>query len=53
MDVNETLALLRQMVQDRANGSEVDLDAMVDAFDALDGWMSRGGFMPVEWVKSR
>ena len=52
MDVNATLEELRQLRADRNNGSEIDVDRFVDLFDSLDEWMSRGGFLPVEWVRA-
>lgn len=30
-----------------------DLDAARDAFEALDGWLSRGGFLPEQWRQFR
>lgn len=26
-----------------------DVDTLVEAFDALDHWMSRGGYLPAPW----
>lgn len=42
MDPNETLRLMRLAVKD-------DLDQLADLFEALDGWLSKGGFLPAAW----
>lgn len=53
MDVNFTLDELRQLSQERSNGSEIDVDRFVELFESLDSWMSRGGFMPLLWLVGR
>jgi len=50
VDVEETLANLRlwvkaALLEDR---SETETDA-AELFEALDGWLSTGGFPPYEW----
>lgn len=44
MDPNETLRRLREW----ASG-EIDLSDPQQTFADLDGWLSRGGFLPTEW----
>jgi hypothetical protein len=41
MDPNAALALIR----DTGSSPEERLEA----FEALDGWLSRGGFLPADW----
>lgn len=43
MDPNATLTELRDMIQ----GTE-DPD-LIEKFEALDGWLSKGGFLPRDW----
>jgi hypothetical protein len=47
MDPNTTLEELRELI---ANGF-YDLD--VDRFEALDQWLSRGGFLPADGAAGR
>jgi hypothetical protein len=28
------------------------IEELVDAFEALDGWLSKGGFLPKDWATS-
>lgn len=37
--------------QARAAVINGDHDALVEAFQALDGWFHKGGFLPKEWAK--
>jgi hypothetical protein len=51
MDPDECLRTIREIVQ-RINDDdhlESDLGELSDAFEALDGWLSRGGFLPDDW----
>jgi hypothetical protein len=43
MDPNATLAAIRIAI---ANHHD---DDVAELFDALDGWISRGGFLPSDW----
>ena len=43
MDPNETLRMLRRAIERR------EIDAIEDLFDALDIWLSSGGFLPDDW----
>ena len=56
MDPNETLRVLRRALQDYG---ETDAAAPIDAevadelyvaANALDTWLSRGGFLPQDWA---
>ena len=58
MDVNETLRLLRLTIRQ----AEVDDNPYVrddhvaeiaEYFEALDGWLSTGGFLPDRWRVGR
>lgn len=57
MDVDEALRLCREAAQ-RVRNAETSreageaADALADAFEALDGWLSAGGFRPKEWIKA-
>lgn len=54
MDPNETLSLIRARVADIEEGAEdisreEAVSELVELVTALDGWMSRGGFLPSDW----
>lgn len=54
MDVNETLARLRAAERAWSLASTLEDAAHVgaelaDAFQALDTWLSKGGFLPADW----
>lgn len=44
MDPNVTLARLREKMQGNFIESETR-----ELFEALDGWLSKGGFLPDDW----
>lgn len=59
MDPNETLQIMRELSRrtETTGGCPGDNDMLVDAaykfselFDALDRWLSDGGFLPDEWA---
>jgi len=54
MDPNVTLRQLRAAVSDMAGDEfEFDASAVGDAaelFEALDEWLSNGGFLPEDWA---
>jgi hypothetical protein len=55
MDPNAALAEARQAAdQVEASGDEgIDVDAaftLTEKFRALDEWLSRGGFLPADWL---
>lgn len=59
MDPNETLERLRMAVRAfRACNDEFDRhwdhpETLVDAAEALDEWLSKGGFLPEAWQDLR
>lgn len=52
MDPNALLTRLRAEVTSHREHGDGDASALVDAFEALDEWLSRGGFPPASWVTS-
>jgi hypothetical protein len=57
MDPNETLRLLREAITgyDEAALSSADAanaaaERIIELFEALDGWLSKGGFAPADWI---
>ena len=56
MDPDETLNELRALtarVRADARLSQADVERGAELFEALDGFLSSGGFMPVAWQSSR
>jgi hypothetical protein len=57
MDPNATLARLRHMVESvqggayRESEAVANLDELTELVAALDGWLSRGGFLPSDWER--
>lgn len=53
MDPNETLTEIRKLTTKRNNNpptfDSVDAAILCELFDALDAWITRGGFLPNEW----
>lgn len=51
MDPNETLRLLREWTRNALNDEYPSLVALEGAehFEALDEWLSKGGFFPDDW----
>ena len=55
MDPNATLSRLRELSAEitkafHAGDNATDMGAeMADLFDALDQWITRGGFLPTDW----
>ena len=53
MDIDKTLRDLRHLIRQGDDDGQLDLsDAaeLVELFDALDGWLSGGGFPPSAWL---
>ena len=53
MDPDEVLAKARQAVAEMVAAGDCGSDAaadLLDAFEALDHWMTAGGFAPAAWV---
>lgn len=59
MDPNEALRLVREAIGEIENdvGDAFDehsqVGQLVTAFDALDGWLKRGGFLPSDWSNAK
>jgi hypothetical protein len=57
MDPNAALAEIRRLIdnlkfQIEPDTGLVDLDdasELIDRFESLDGWLSKGGFLPTDW----
>ena len=50
MDPNEALQRLREWAGGVADGEEMSAEMeAAEAFEGLDGWLSRGGFLPADW----
>ena len=47
MDPDTALAQIRELIND---GDSADI-ALVHAFQGLDEWLSRGGFLPADWSR--
>ncbi len=48
MDPNETLSQIRQIL-----AHDRDAARLADLVEALDGWLTEGGFMPQAWASTR
>jgi len=54
-NLREQLQLVKKIMRavDKDKPVELDdVDRLVDLVDALDGWLSRGGFLPRRWERS-
>jgi len=64
MDPDATLAIVRETVKTalayleikQVNGRKLNegedlLDTLVEGIDALDAWLSKGGFLPARWSR--
>lgn len=55
MDVNETLATIRRLTAKFHDTSwpwdDTETDLLVENVEALDAWISSGGFLPLQWRK--
>lgn len=54
MDPDEALVALRDCAQDLTNGTDEysyaeTVNTMVEQFEALDDWLTRGGLLPADW----
>jgi len=52
MDPDAVLAKAREALSTLRTRDDIDsaaLDDLLDAFEALDAWLSRGGFPPKDW----
>lgn len=58
MDPDEALDKIRtarQVIEKETDTAKIDraIDDVIDGFDALDGWLSNGGFLPRAWNRGR
>lgn len=54
MDPNETLRLLREtatLVLTDSGKDRADSVRLAELAEALDGWISKGGFLPAAWAR--
>lgn len=49
MDPDAALANIRAIIA--SENADAWIDELVEAIDALDQWISRGGFLPSAWQK--
>lgn len=49
MDPDVTLSTIRDQVALWAEGCNYDADILAEHVSALDGWLSKGGFLPDPW----
>lgn len=58
MDPNTTLATLRELCANQLSGKDGADPSTIggeiaEAFEALDEWITKGGFLPSDWQSSR
>lgn len=51
MDPDAALSNLRNAIKQFHGGDRSAADRLAEAAEALDGWMSRGGFPPKAWKR--
>lgn len=51
MDPNTTLEELRELAREWFDSDNDHAAQASDLFNALDGWLSRGGFLPKAWER--
>ncbi len=51
MDPNTALAELRALARRLVESDDADVATMADRFEALDGWLTTGGFLPGAWQR--
>lgn len=49
MDPNEALRTLRQWTMKSRYGPNITEEEARQAFEDLDGWLTKGGFLPTDW----
>lgn len=49
MDPDVTLAKIREIMNNWDLSRAVEL---YELFESLDGWLSKGGYLPVEWARN-
>lgn len=54
MDPDAALARMRELIaRERESFVETDATELSELIDGLDQWLSKGGFLPAAWRKSR
>lgn len=53
MDPNATLEMLRRFIFKLSMGETVDVEDFAEYFEALDKWLTGGGFLPQQWEENR
>lgn len=53
MDPQATLDELRRIALEHLESDDSDLARMAELVEALDGWLSTGGFLPRDWQARR
>ena len=53
MDVNAKLQEIRELIAEAQSGCEIDTEHLVELIEALDTWISRGGYLPKAWQTRR
>lgn len=53
MDPDKTLELLRAITREFHQDEPVSVAEMVQHFENLDSWLSRGGYLPRLWQEPR
>jgi hypothetical protein len=56
MDPNTTLASIRELIKAAETDEVVFVEAasyMFELIRCLDEWLSKGGFLPLDWVATR
>jgi hypothetical protein len=51
MDPNAALATIRALIAGWKIDGEIDCDSLAEHVDGLDGWITRGGFLPSAWQR--
>ena len=51
MDPNATLAIIRNNIDAIVNDIEADIVELAEAFEVLDSWLNKGGFLPTDWER--
>ena len=52
MDPNEAYRRISEAVDGILSEREVDITEMAEAFEALDHWLTMGGFLPQPWQEA-
>jgi len=50
-NAREALARREAAYSDRSTEENSAADDLAESFEALDAWLSKGGFLPAEWAR--